>query len=222
MTIRLLIACVDSSVSQGISEALQGQAGEPALECEIADMGRAVSVAAVRQPDALLLQRQLAGERTLQMLLQLSQVSPDTRSLVLCDFCTTAQLVELVRHGAAGCLLSSDEAAMLAKAVRSVTAGESWFGRSALLQALRNQIGLPHIELASMAARLTHREDQILQLIGLGLSNKEIGRRLEISDQTVKTHLHRVYAKLHQSGRYKAFLSQPMPGKDAAHQPAVS
>lgn len=45
--------------------------------------------------------------------------------------------------------------------------------------------------------------------IGLGLSNKEIGRRLEISDQTVKMHLHRVYATLHRSGRFKASLAQP-------------
>jgi ATP/maltotriose-dependent transcriptional regulator MalT len=41
------------------------------------------------------------------------------------------------------------------------------------------------------------------------MSNKEIGRRLAISDQTVKTHLHHVYVKLERSGRYKAFLSHP-------------
>ena len=58
-------------------------------------------------------------------------------------------------------------------------------------------------------SKLTRREDEILRLIGTGLTNKEIGRRLKISDNTVKTHLHRVYTKLNQSGRFKAFLAQP-------------
>ena len=48
----------------------------------------------------------------------------------------------------------------------------------------------------------------MLDLIGSGLSNKEIARQLDISDKTVKTHLHRVYVKLNQSGRYKALLAQ--------------
>ena len=41
------------------------------------------------------------------------------------------------------------------------------------------------------------------------MSNKEIGRALQISDQTVKTHLHHVYVKLQRSGRYKAFAATP-------------
>jgi DNA-binding NarL/FixJ family response regulator len=57
--------------------------------------------------------------------------------------------------------------------------------------------------------KLTQREEEILRLIGTGLTNKEIARRLAISDKTVKTHLHHVYVKLHRSGRYKAFLSRP-------------
>jgi DNA-binding CsgD family transcriptional regulator len=55
---------------------------------------------------------------------------------------------------------------------------------------------------------LTRREHEIMLLIGTGLTNKEIARRLAISDHTVKTHLHRVYVKLHRSGRYKALLAQ--------------
>jgi DNA-binding NarL/FixJ family response regulator len=88
-----------------------------------------------------------------------------------------------------------------------VFAGSTWFGRTALLQALRSQIGADAPAVAE-GSKLTQREEEILRLIGQGLSNKEIGRRLDISNQTVKTHLHRVYAKLHQSGRYKAFLAQ--------------
>jgi DNA-binding NarL/FixJ family response regulator len=48
---------------------------------------------------------------------------------------------------------------------------------------------------------LTPREEEVLRLVGAGLSNKDIARRLTISDKTVKTHLHHVYVKLRLSGR---------------------
>lgn len=68
--------------------------------------------------------------------------------------------------------------------------------------------------------KLTQREEEVLRLIGTGLTNKEMARRLAISDKTVKTHLHHIYVKLHRSGRYKAFLSQP--GTPLAQIAAVS
>jgi LuxR family maltose regulon positive regulatory protein len=54
-------------------------------------------------------------------------------------------------------------------------------------------------------SQLTEREREILELTGKGLSNKEIARHLNISHNTVKTHLHRVYVKVEKSGRIKAF-----------------
>jgi DNA-binding NarL/FixJ family response regulator len=93
--------------------------------------------------------------------------------------------------------------------VRSVHEGDTWFGRSALLQALRSLIGPTPALRAIEEGRLTHREEEIFNLVGRALTNKEIARQLEISDHTVKTHLHRIYVKLRQSGRYKALLLQP-------------
>lgn len=88
--------------------------------------------------------------------------------------------------------------------------GDTWFGRSTLLQALHSLIGAAPVARTPVdEGRLTQREEEILHLTGRGLTNKEIARELDISDHTVKTHLHRVYVKLHQSGRYKVLLSQP-------------
>jgi ATP/maltotriose-dependent transcriptional regulator MalT len=98
---------------------------------------------------------------------------------------------------------------MMAKAVMAVHAGDPWFGRTALLQALRSRVATEPVQEVSAEdqALLTRREREILGLIGSAMSNKEIARILKISDKTVKTHLHHIYVKLHQSGRYKAFLS---------------
>jgi DNA-binding NarL/FixJ family response regulator len=127
--------------------------------------------------------------------------------LLLYATCTRGDILEAIRAGASGCVARSVDPRLLVKAVRTVHAGSTWFGRTALLEALRGQIGVDAPPLPE-TGKLTQREEEILRLIGQGLSNKEIGRRLDISDHTVKTHLHRVYAKLHQSGRYKAFLAQ--------------
>jgi DNA-binding CsgD family transcriptional regulator len=55
---------------------------------------------------------------------------------------------------------------------------------------------------------LTAREREIMLLVGSAMSNKEIARKLRISGNTVKTHLHHIYVKLNRSGRYKALLSE--------------
>ena len=108
------------------------------------------------------------------------------------------------------------EAAAREGAPRIIRAGEIWFGRGALLQAFKSLIRVSPATHLIDNGTLTARQGQILHLVGAGLSNKEVARRLMISDQTVKTHLHRIYRKLHQSGRYKAFLSQLPAPEDAA------
>lgn len=58
-----------------------------------------------------------------------------------------------------------------------------------------------------MLTPLTPREDEVLQMAGTGLSNKEIARVLAISDLTVKKHMERITAKVKQPNRLKAFLA---------------
>jgi len=129
--------------------------------------------------------------------------------LILYDVYSQDLIVESIRQGASGCLLKSSDASLCAKAVRTVNRGETWYGRMALLEALKLQIGIKPTTAQPDDGKLTPREEEILQLIGSGLTNKEIGRKLDISDKTVKTHLHHIYVKLNLSGRFKAFLAQP-------------
>jgi DNA-binding NarL/FixJ family response regulator len=154
-------------------------------------------------PDVVVLDFQ----RGLRTLGQLVMASPRTRALLMYARCTSDDVAEAVRRGAAGCIPHAVTTELLAKAVRTVASGGAWWGRMALLEALRAQMSVSAPP--QHGGSLTQREEEILQLIGHGLSNKEIARRLEISDHTVKTHLHRIYSKLQRSGRYKAYLAQP-------------
>jgi DNA-binding NarL/FixJ family response regulator len=209
MQIKLLIACEDESLRIGLSRQFTH---DPAngIDCHTTDLTKLHMEAASIRPDVLLLEQSMCRNDAHLVLPPLLRLIPATRVLFLCEACTDDLMLAFVRLGACGCVLTSDDPALVAKAVRSVHGGDTWFGRSSLVLALR------HLVCARAVAprradegRLTVREEEIFDLIGRGLTNKEVARELDISDHTVKTHLHRIYVKLQQSGRYKALLSQP-------------
>lgn len=209
MQIKLLIACDDESQGRGLGERIAQQMPR-GIAIFTTGLQKLRADAASVQPDVLLIEHASLLDQAQEMLTPLLRLHPAPKVLFLCNSCTHELMLAFVRFGACGCVLTSDHPAVVAKAVRSVHEGDTWFGRSNLLLALRSLVGTaPRIAPRVDDGRLTAREEEIFDLIGLGLTNKEIARQLNISDNTVKTHLHRVYVKLQLSGRYKALISQP-------------
>lgn len=210
MQIKLLVACREKDQARAVCANLVQAAGG-SLAGEATDIAGALHRAADTTPDVLLLEHTRREEESAwNVLSQLGGASGSTRALLLCDAYTHQMVIAFIQRGASGCLLKSSAPSLHAKAVVAVHQGEPWFGRTALLQALRSQIAERSAAPTLLPADhdlLTAREREILGLIGNALSNKEIARQLAISDMTVKTHLHRIYVKLNKSGRYKAFLS---------------
>jgi two-component system nitrate/nitrite response regulator NarL len=117
-------------------------------------------------------------------------------------------------HGVKGLILKSSEPNQWVKAIQVVEAGEVWMNRSMLVDALdlllhkaNNGNQLPE----STPEVLTRRELEIVQWVGQGMTNKEIARKLTISDTTVKTHLHRIFSKLNIKRRLLLPTSPPLP-----------
>jgi DNA-binding NarL/FixJ family response regulator len=209
MQIKLLIACEDESRCFRLSERI-AQGPATGIAIFTTEFRKLHAEAASIRPDVLLVEYFSIRNQAQQTLPPLLRRHPGAKVLFLCDFCTRELMLAFVRLGACGCVFNSDPPALLAKAARSVHEGATWFGRSSLMSAVRSVVGTaPVIAPPVDEGRLTAREEEIFNLIGHGLTNKEIARQLDISDHTVKTHLHRVYVKLEQSGRYKALLSQP-------------
>lgn len=209
MQIKLLIACEEESRALCFGDQL---AREPANDIDIfaTDLTQLHAQAASIQPDVLVLEHSPVRKEVQQMLPPLRRLSPSTRVLLLCETLSADLMLTFIKLGACGCLLTSDSPPLAAKAIRSVHGGDTWFGRSSLVLALRKLVGAaPSVRTQGDDGILTAREREIFDLVARGFSNKEVARQLDISDQTVKTHLHRVYVKLQQSGRYKAVLSQP-------------
>ncbi|WP_119157223.1 LuxR C-terminal-related transcriptional regulator [Caldimonas tepidiphila] len=212
MNIVVLALSEDTETIQALCVSLSSDPWGQRLQAHSCGPAAAAKHLALLHPDVLLLEPS-AIDPGLTRVAELSRLSPGTRILLRCDPPTPDWLLVAVRRGACGCLRPEDPVATVARAVRRVSQGDVWFSRGDLFAALQwhgaGAATAPGISAATVTeARLTPREEQVMGLIGLGLSNKEIARRLEISDKTVKTHLHRVYVKLNQSGRYKALLAQ--------------
>ncbi len=206
MRIKLLFACIDMDLGEAWRMEVERESGGD-IACALTDVARLFTAAAAIEPDVLLLEECLEHPMP-DALACVSQCTPETRVIMLYESCTQDRVIESIARGASGYLLKSCDPALVVRAVAAVFNGETWYGRNALLEALKSRLRGSPPPSTHDEGRLTQREEEILHHIGSGLTNKEIGRRLDISDKTVKTHLHHIYVKLNRSGRYKAYLSQ--------------
>ena len=211
--VKLLIGCVDPAWGIALGDRM-AQEMHGACECAVHGIDMLFEGAATFRPDVLLLESR-GGDGVGALVAGVVRIHPATRVLLFGEGRSRELIMEALESGAGGCLFKSSPVSAFAEAVRTVHRGASWFSREVLLHALGPQPGARAPAPPAEEGKLTRREDEIMVLIGAGLSNKEIARQLAISDHTVKTHLHRVYVKLHRSGRYKALLAQPAVGVDS-------
>ncbi|WGD37167.1 response regulator transcription factor [Lysinibacter sp. HNR] len=126
----------------------------------------------------------------------LRETYPSIQVLIFTTYDTDADIVRAVDSGAIGYVLKASLPEEIFRAIRAGACGESVLSppvASRIMQQLQNP-----------QEALTPREAEILEQLSSGLSNKELGRRLFISETTVKTHLAHIYTKLGADGRGSA------------------
>jgi two-component system, NarL family, response regulator DevR len=115
--------------------------------------------------------------------------------------------MKAIRAGVAGYLLQDASALDVVAAVRAVHGGEAVCPPSlcmALFKHVATLAGATPVPVAKAATRLTRRERQLVPLIGQGLTNKEIASQLNLSEKTVKNHIHRILQRMGVMDRYAA------------------
>ena len=130
--------------------------------------------------------------------------APEVNVVVLTSFADRQRILDALEAGASGYLLKDGDPAQVADAIRAAAAGNSPLDPKAarvLLDARREQ--QPAI---AAADRLTAREREVLDLVGQGLANKQIARRLGIAERTVKAHLTSVFQAIGVTDRTQAAL----------------
>jgi DNA-binding NarL/FixJ family response regulator len=175
------------------------------------DGAEAVRLGRELRPDVVLMDVRMPGVDGIEATRQLAAGQPDgPRVLILTTFDLDDYVYDALRAGASGFLLKDVTAERLFDAVRVVAAGEallapavtrrliSEFARLRPSAALRPIIAL---------ATLTPRETEVLTLVAEGLSNQQIGARLVVAEETVKTHVSRVLRKLGLRDRTQAVIA---------------
>ena len=154
------------------------------------------------KPDILVLDIQMPAKDGLVVLREMRKEKLPTRVVILTATLGEEGLAEAVRLGVRGFVLKELAAKLLVQCIRKVHAGELWLEKrsvtSALEQLLRRETGKN-----GTAQALTPREIEIIKQVAAGLRNIEIGKKLFISEGTVKIHLHNIYRKLGVDSRIK-------------------
>jgi DNA-binding NarL/FixJ family response regulator len=144
-------------------------------------------------PDLVLLDIDLGHEDGLEWLPRVAAAAPGARVLILTALREPARDEEALRAGARGLVLKSAPPETLLQAIRGVASGALWFDTSALGRA---HAPAGREGAAGKASSLTPRELEIVSLIGEGLRNDDIARRLGITPKTVKNHLTALFDKV--------------------------
>jgi len=186
-------------VLQGMRKAL-GAAGGFEVVASCSD-GRSC-IEAIRNllPDIAILDISMPGLTGLEILTIANSESLSTRLVFFTASIEDRELVMSAAAGAYGIIPKDVELEILVRSLRQVADGQRLLPLPSPDQAgSREQRNIAVSDNALTV--LTERERQIMRLVSEGLSNKEIGRRLNISDGTIKQHLHHIYQKLEISNR---------------------
>ena len=192
--INVLIADRFPVVVQGLRKVLGAQHNFKIVAC-CSDGISCVEAIRCLRPDVAILDISMPGLTGLEILGIVNSEGFSTRVVF---FTASVEDRELVMSATAyGIILKDATPEFLVKSLQQVADGQRLLPRPSSDQLSREQIAVT----GNALTMLTDREHQIMCLVSGGLSNKEIGRRLNISDGTIKVHLHHIYQKLEISNR---------------------
>ncbi len=157
---------------------------------------------AQERPDIAVVDIRMPDMDGIQAAKEIRERAPEVRVVILTAYDERHFVVEAVRAGARGYVLKSREAEHLIQAVRLVADGNLVIDPE-LVVAVADELSAAKQRDRS-AETLTERELEILQLLAFGYTNRDIGQRLFISPDTVKTHLEHIYQKLGATDRTAA------------------
>ncbi|MEV2216122.1 response regulator transcription factor [Streptomyces sp. NPDC050997] len=203
--IRVFLLDDHEVVRRGLADLLDG---EPDISV-VGDAGtvdHALARGPALRPDVAVLDVRLPDGDGISVCRELRDQMPELACLMLTSFDDEEALLDAIMAGASGYVLKQIKGSDLVSAIRTVAAGQSMLDPATTARLMRSLRADPADSPAVPAelACLSPRERDILALIGDGLTNREIGRKLYLSEKTIKNHISRLLAKLGVQRRVQA------------------
>ena len=191
--IRILIVDDHPVVRAGLTSMLGAQ---PGLEVvgSASSGEEALAMLESHMPDVLLLDLRMPGMNGIDTLLAMKRSGILTRVIVLTSYETDEDIYRAVQAGTGGYLLKDTSRQEMVEAIRIVHSGKRYIPRRIASRLAERMT----------RSNLTTRELEILRMVAKGLTNKQIGRALEISGNTVRNHVNSIIEKLEVSDRTEA------------------
>jgi DNA-binding NarL/FixJ family response regulator len=204
---RVLLADDQELFREGVRLILE-MAQDISVVGEAADGFEAVHQARVLKPDVVLMDVRMPRLDGLEATRRILAERSKARVIVLTTFDLDEYVYAAMKAGASGFLLKDLRRDQLIDAIRTAAAGDALLAPAVIRRLIERFCGEPPPAdgLPESMAELTARELEVLKLVARGLSNRQIGESLFLSDATVKTHLAHVYAKLSVRDRVQAVV----------------
>ncbi|QAY61362.1 response regulator transcription factor [Microbacterium protaetiae] len=176
---------------------------------EAGDGAQAVALARATSPDVMLMDVRMPGMDGIQATAGILAAGVTTRVLMLTTFDVDGYVYDSLRAGASGFLLKDTGPEQLIAGIHTVAAGDMLLAPVLTRRLIEGYVHRRRVVEGRPGplAQLTDRERDVLRAIADGLSNVEIGRRLFVSEGTVKTHVSRILAKLGLRDRVQAVIA---------------
>ncbi|PSL53603.1 LuxR family two component transcriptional regulator [Saccharothrix carnea] len=206
--IRVLLADDEAMVRAGVKAILDTDPGIEVV-AEAADGQEAVELARVHQPDVALLDIRMPRLDGLATAAELRQTVPDVAIVMLTTFDEDEYVARALGEGADGFLLKAADPRELLIGVRAAADGAAYLSPKIarrVVAGLRGGRLTRHDQARQRVAALTVRERDVLALVGEGLSNQDIARRLAVAEGTVKAHVSAILQRLEVTNRVQAAI----------------
>lgn len=170
----------------------------------VGSVEEALALPAETVADVVLMDVNLPGMDGIQGVRELSQTWENSQFLMYTVNDTDDKVFEALKAGANGYLLKNSSPDQIVQAIREVHAGGSPMSMSVARRVVRHFRPNGYVQRDELGVALSDREFHVLELLAQGLLYKEIASRMEITEGTVKQHIHRIYGKMHVSNRTEA------------------
>ena len=201
MAINVMIADDHSMIREGLKQLLELE-GDFKVIAEACDGVECLNKLETVTPDVLLLDINMPNMNGLEVLQKMKEKRMKIKVLVLTIHSEVEYLLKAVDIGVNGYLLKDSESAELKKAILAVVNGENYIQPS-LIPVLNSKM-IDRDKDVMKIESLTRRELEVLKNLSIGMYNKEIAEKLDISERTVKNHISNIFKKIEVTDRTQA------------------